>query len=168
MLISASGPAVIGHDLRLAGSPWLNRLGDLAVLVSLMLPLLPLLSLLQLTDGLLPDGHDARSQQSWEQLLRQAFTLVLLELVLVLGGVGLIQSLSLARALEHSLGRPQRAAGGSDAGAGCSAKPWPCPCSCTSAAEHFRQWTTAANWCTAIGSRCWRCWECCLASIFCD
>ena len=56
VLISAGGPAVIGHDMRLAGSPWLNRLGDLSVLISL----------------------------------------VLLELVLVLGGVGLIQSLSWA------------------------------------------------------------------------
>ena len=92
MLISASGPAVIGHDLRLAGSPWLNRLGDLSVLISLVLPLLPLLALLQLTDGLLPDRRDDRPQQSWRQLLRQAFTLLLLELVLL--GVGLIQSLS--------------------------------------------------------------------------
>ena len=94
VLISASGPAVIGHDLRLAGSPWLSRLGDLSVLVSLVLPLLPLLALLQLTDGLLPDRGDERPRQSWIQLLRQAYTLVLLELVLVLGGVGLIQSLS--------------------------------------------------------------------------
>ena len=94
MLISASGPAVIGHDLRLAGSPWLNRLGDLSVLISLVLPLVPLLALLVLTDGLLPDRGDDRPQQSWRQLLQQAFTLVLLELVLVLGGVGLIQSLS--------------------------------------------------------------------------
>ena len=72
VLISASGPAVIGHDLRLAGSPWLNRLGDLSVLISLVLPLLPLLGLLQLTDGLLPDRRDDRPQQSWRQLLRQA------------------------------------------------------------------------------------------------
>ena len=36
------------------------------------------------------------AQQSWRQLLRQAFTLVLLELVLVLGGVAFIQSLSSA------------------------------------------------------------------------
>mgnify|MGYP005737888453 CR=1 FL=1 len=96
VLISTSGPALIGHDLRLAGSPWLNRLGDLSVLISLVLPLLPLLALLQLSNGLLPDRRDDRPQQSWRQLLRQAFTLVLLELVLVLGGVGLIQSLSWA------------------------------------------------------------------------
>ena len=70
VLISASGPAVIGHDLRLAGSPWLNRLGDLSVLISLALPLLPLLGLLQLTDGLLPDRRDDRPQQCWRQLLR--------------------------------------------------------------------------------------------------
>ncbi len=94
VLISASGPAVIGHDLRLAGSPWLNWLGDLSVLISLVLPLVPLLALLQLTDDLLPDRRDDRPQQSWRQLLRQAFTLMLLELVLVLGGIGLIQSLS--------------------------------------------------------------------------
>ena len=94
VLISASGPAVVGHDLRLAGSLWLNRLGDLAVLASLVLPLVPLLALLRLTDSLLPDRRDDRPKQSWRQLLRQAFTLVLLELLLVLGGLGLIQSLS--------------------------------------------------------------------------
>jgi len=94
VLISAIGPAVIGHDLRLAGSPWLHQLGDLLVVVSLVLPLLPLLALLQLTDGLLPDRRDDRPKQSWRQLLRQSCTLVLLELLLVLGGLGLIQSLS--------------------------------------------------------------------------
>ncbi len=41
-----------------------------------------------------PTDATTAPQQSWRQLLRQAFTLVLLELVLVLGGVGLIQSLS--------------------------------------------------------------------------
>ena len=94
VLISASGPAVVGHDLRLAGSPWLNRLGDLSVLTSLVLPLLPLLALLRLTDGLLPDRRDDRPDQTWRQLLHQAFTLVLFEMLLVLGGLGLIQSLS--------------------------------------------------------------------------
>ena len=93
-LISTSGPAVVGHDLRLSESPWLNRLGDLAVMASLVIPLLPLLALLRLTDGLLPDRRDNRPSQSWRQLLRQAFTLALLELLLVLGGLGLIQSLS--------------------------------------------------------------------------
>ncbi len=49
------------------------------------------------TDGWPPPRPTRRPpQQSWRQLLRQAFTLVLLELVLVLGGVGLIQSLSWA------------------------------------------------------------------------
>ena len=94
VLISASGPAVVGHDMRLAGSPWLNRLGDLSVLTSLVLPLLPLLALLRLTDGLLPDRRDDRPDQTWRQLLHQAFTLVLLEMLLVLGGLGLIQSMS--------------------------------------------------------------------------
>ena len=94
VLISASGPAVVGHDLRLSESLWLNRLGDLAVMASLVVPLLPLLALLRLTDGLLPDRRDNRPSQSWRQLLRQAFNLTLLELLLVLGGLGLIQSLS--------------------------------------------------------------------------
>lgn len=85
---------MIGHDQRLAESPWLNRLGDLSVLISLVLPMLPLLALLRLTDGLFPDRRDDFPQQSWRQLMRQGFTLVLLELLLVLGGVGLIQSLN--------------------------------------------------------------------------
>ena len=54
VLISASGPAAIAHDLRLAGAPLMSRLGDLSVLISLVLQLLPLLALLQLTDGLAP------------------------------------------------------------------------------------------------------------------
>ena len=65
VLISASGPAVIGHYLRLTGSPWLNRLGDLSVLTSLVLPLVPLLYLLRLTDSLIPDRRDERAKQSW-------------------------------------------------------------------------------------------------------
>ena len=71
VLISASGPAVVGHDLRLSESPWLNRLGDLAVIASMVIPMLPLLALLRLTDGLLPDRRDNRPSQSWRQLLRQ-------------------------------------------------------------------------------------------------
>ena len=92
VLISASGPAVIGHDLRLAGSPWLNRLGDLSVLISLMLPLLPLLALLQLTDGLLPDRRDDRPQQSWRQLVHRdgLKVLALLGMLLGLNLLGLI------------------------------------------------------------------------------
>ena len=56
--------------------------------------MLPLLALLRLTDGLLPDRRDDRPDQTWRQLLHQAFTLVLFEMLLVLGGLGLIQSLS--------------------------------------------------------------------------
>ena len=64
------------------------------MLISLVLPLLPLLGLLKPTEGQLPDRRDDGPQQSCRQLQRQGFTLVLLELVLVLGGDGLIQSLS--------------------------------------------------------------------------
>ncbi|WP_392345209.1 hypothetical protein [Parasynechococcus sp.] len=53
---------------------------------------------------MLPDRRDEHPQQSWRQLRRRAFTLVLLELVLVLGGVGLFKSLSCAlQAMDHSL-----------------------------------------------------------------
>ena len=37
ILISATGPAVIGQDLRMLSTPELVRLGDLAVLLSLVL-----------------------------------------------------------------------------------------------------------------------------------
>ena len=59
-----------------------------------MIPLLPDLALLQLTDCLLPNRRYDRPQQSWRRLLLQVFTLVLLELVIVLGGAGFIQSVS--------------------------------------------------------------------------
>ena len=165
MLISASGPAVIGHDLRLAGSPWLNRLGDLSVLISLVLPLAPLLALLRLTDGLLPiDVTTAPAEL--EQLLRQAFTLVLLELLLVLGGVGLIQSLSwMLGRWSTALAGLSVLLGGLVLLAGFSARSWPCPYWCTNVAEPFRRWTAADNWFTAMASRCLRCSGCFWGSI---
>jgi len=93
-LISATGPAVVGQDLRLQPVAWLAQLGDLAVLVSLVLPLLPLLALLKLADRLLPDTEEPRPDQTWRQLLGQTAALLSLELVLLFGGVGMIQSLS--------------------------------------------------------------------------
>ena len=93
LLISAAGPAVLGEDLRRLGVPWL---GDLAVMLSLCLPLLPLLALLRLADQLLPPAESPRRTLPWPWLLRQAAGLVVLELLLLLGGIGLIQSLSWA------------------------------------------------------------------------
>ena len=93
-LISATGPAVVGQDLRLQPVAWLAQLGDLAVLVSLVLPLLPLLALLRLADRLLPDSEEPRPDQTWRQLLGQTMALLSLELVLLFGGVAMIQSLS--------------------------------------------------------------------------
>ena len=84
---------MLGEDLRQLGVPWL---GDLAVVLSLFLPLLPLLALLRLADQLLPPAESPRRTLPWPWLLRQAAGLVVLEVLLLLGGIGLIQSLSWA------------------------------------------------------------------------
>ena len=43
IFLSATGFAVVGQDLRLLEADWLVRLGDLAVLLSLVVPLIPLI-----------------------------------------------------------------------------------------------------------------------------
>ena len=93
-LISATGPAVVGQDLRTLPVPWLVLLGDLAVLISLSLPLLPFLAMLRLADSLLADRSIERPSQTWLQLLRQAGALLLMEMLMLFGGIGMIQSVS--------------------------------------------------------------------------
>ena len=93
LLLSAIGPALLGEDLRQLGFGWL---GDLMVAASLVLPLLPLLALLRLADQLLPAESASKPPLSWGWMLRQATGLVLLELLLRLGGLALIQTLSWA------------------------------------------------------------------------
>ena len=97
MLLSGAGLAVIGQDLRQLDSTVLVRLGDLMVFISLVLPLLPLLALLRLADDLLPcSGPDRRPSVRWPWLLRQSLALILLEALVLMGGVAVIQSLSWA------------------------------------------------------------------------
>ena len=94
VLISGAGLAVIGQDLRQLDSPWLERLGDLAVLLSLVLPVLPMLALLELADSLLPAGDSSRLAVPWPWILRQSLALLMLEGLVMLGGIAVIQSLS--------------------------------------------------------------------------
>ena len=94
VLVSAIGLAVVGQDLRLLDARWLVQLGDLAVLLSLIIPLIPLIALLQLADDLLPMGDPPRQPVRWRWLWRQSGSLLLLETVMTLGGVAVIQSLS--------------------------------------------------------------------------
>ena len=94
VLISGAGLAVIGQDLRQLDSPWLERLGDLAVLLSLVLPVLPMLALLELADTLLPAGESNRLTVPWPWILRQSLALMMLEGLVMLGGIAVIQSLS--------------------------------------------------------------------------
>ena len=96
VLISGAGLAVIGQDLRQFDNAWLGRLGDLTVLFSLVLPLLPMLALLQLADSLLPAGESSRLTMPWRWILRQSLALLLLEALVMLGGIAAIQSLSWA------------------------------------------------------------------------
>ena len=96
ILISAIGPAVVAQDLRMVSAPWLARLGDIAVLISIGLPMIPLLGLLRLADQLLPDTLEARPPQRLSNLLSQSLVLVVFELLLLINGLGLIQFLSWA------------------------------------------------------------------------
>jgi uncharacterized membrane protein len=96
ILISAIGPAVVAQDLRMVSAPWLARLGDIAVLISLGLPMIPLLVFLRLADQLLPDTLEARLPQRLSNLLSQSLVLVVFELLLLIAGLGLIQFLSWA------------------------------------------------------------------------
>ena len=96
MLLSGAGLAIVGQDLRQLESVWLVRLGDLAVLLSLLMPLLPLLALLQLADNLLSMADRPRPPLKRRWLLRQSLALLLLEALVLMGGIALIQSLSWA------------------------------------------------------------------------
>lgn len=96
VLISGAGLAVIGQDLRQLNSVWLGRLGDLTVLLSLVLPLIPMLALLELADTLLPAGVSSQRPMPWRWLLRQSLALLLIEALMLLGGIAVIQSLSWA------------------------------------------------------------------------
>ena len=96
VLISGAGLAVIGQDLRQLDDPWLGRLGDLTVLLSLVLPLMPMLALLELADSLLPAGDVSRLKVPWRWILRQSLALLLLESLVMMGGIAVIQSLSWA------------------------------------------------------------------------
>ena len=93
LLLSAIGPALLGEDLRRLGLTWL---GYLEVVASLVLPLLTLLALLKLADQRLPPESRPEPPIRWSRLLRQATGLVLFELLVVLGGLALIQILSWA------------------------------------------------------------------------
>ena len=95
VLLSGAGPAVIGQDLRQVDATAVVRFGDLMVISSLALPLLPLLALLQLADQLLPSNKsESRPPVRWLWLARQTLALVLLETVVVFGGVVVIQGVS--------------------------------------------------------------------------
>ena len=96
VLISGAGLAVIGQDLRQLDNAWLGRLGDLTVLLSLVIPLLPMLALLELADSLLPAGDVSRLNVPWRWILRQSLALLLLESLVMMGGIAVIQSLSWA------------------------------------------------------------------------
>ena len=94
ILVSATGMAVVGQDLRMLNAEWLVQLGDLAVLLSVIIPLIPLIGLLQLADDLLPGVDPPKPPVRWRWLWRQSSSLLLLETVVMTGGLAVIQSLS--------------------------------------------------------------------------
>ncbi len=94
VLISVIGPAVVGQDLRAMSAPWLQRLGDITVLISLGLPLVPLLGLLQLADQLLPDTLATRPTRRLTSLVPQTLALVSVELLVLVGWLAVVQCIS--------------------------------------------------------------------------
>ena len=98
VLISGLGLALIGQDLRALPTAWLNRLGDICVIASLVVPIVPSLALLDLADRLLPGAQitmrQHRRRPVW--LFRQTLTLLALEGIFLTGGLAIIQSLSWA------------------------------------------------------------------------
>ena len=84
----------MAQDLRMVSAPWLARLKDIAMVISLGLPMIPLLGLLRLADQLLQDTLEARPPQRLSSLMSQSLVLVVFELLLLLAGLGLIQVLS--------------------------------------------------------------------------
>ena len=125
---------------------------------SLVLQLMPLLALLRLADQLLPAESMPERPIGWSWLLRQATGLVLFELLLVLGGLTLIQTLSWAVGrLSTTLAGLVVVSGGLLMLCWCSARYWLCHCWRTIATALFRRWITAGSWRATTGSRCWRC-----------
>ncbi|MGB1417043.1 MAG: hypothetical protein ACPHAS_02705 [Synechococcus sp.] len=96
VLISGIGLALIGQDLRALHPSWLNHLGDLSVLGSVVVPIVPGIALLELADRDLPghqrNGKQARRRSSW--VLQQSFILLVLEGLCLAGGLLVVQSLS--------------------------------------------------------------------------
>ena len=75
----------------------LQGIGDVSVLCSLLVPIGPVLALLKLADRMLPESPttssaDRRKPRGW--LLRQAITLMVIELLVLAGALTMIQSLS--------------------------------------------------------------------------
>ncbi|WP_115019488.1 hypothetical protein [Synechococcus sp. UW140] len=96
-LISAFGLGSLAQELHTSGHAWVRHLGDLFWVLSMLAPLVPLLALLQLADTLLPsagpDEHDSpqtRERIPW--LLRQSLALVLIEALILFGGITAIRS----------------------------------------------------------------------------
>ena len=94
-LLSSIGFALVGQDLRAIEDALLQRIGDVCVLCSLLVPIGPVLALLKLADRMLPEppatsSAKQRKPRGW--LLRQAITLMVIEL-LVLAGCQLLKTL---------------------------------------------------------------------------
>ena len=109
MLISVSGPAVVGHDLRQRVPMAEPARGPIGA-DGLVLPL-SLLALLRLTDTLLPDRREDRADQSWRQLVPPSpwcYWSCARAGRRRLDPVGELD----ARSLGHRIGGPQRAVGG--------------------------------------------------------
>jgi len=93
ILITLMGPGVLASDMQRSGWPLIASLGHLLVACSLLLPIAPAMALLQLADQLLPgsgaapEGHHHHQPITRLWLWRQGVALLLLELLILAGGL---------------------------------------------------------------------------------
>ncbi|MCP4972929.1 MAG: hypothetical protein AB8A46_02650 [Prochlorococcus sp.] len=96
ILLSFSGLGIIAHDLQLSSTPILIKLGNLLLLLSLVVPLFPLLALLRLADDLLPGGQEEQAPRATQRqrfwVLRQAMGLIVVESLILMGGITSIEA----------------------------------------------------------------------------
>ena len=97
MLITVSGLSVISRDLQQAEGLWQSTISDLVFVATIPSTLVPLVALLHLADQYLPSIHTAQSiepakgRQQLRWIFRQTAALLLLESVILIGGLNTLK-----------------------------------------------------------------------------
>lgn len=105
-LSSAAGLGTLAHELQALDAAWSAYAGHVIWALSFLVPLAPLLGLLRLADTLLPstgpgdpDAPQAKERLPW--LLRQSLALILIEVLILMGSVSMLRTISSAL-IQHS------------------------------------------------------------------